>query len=303
MSELRSPDFSMAFQGDSAAAPSPAPARILVVDDDAYVSRTLLDLLSQQGFQGTRAESGEAALEMLARGRFDLVLLDVRMPGLNGFETCARIRTSYGAALPVIILTAFGDAAAVRKGYDAGADDFLQKPVDTPHLILKVKAFLRLKSLHDEIDRARQDAQERARALALLHEIGRDWSLIAEPEDFHRMVTERLAGLIGAPICLIALYDPLTHTMGAALPVHGMADEVARKIRYVVRPEYRSLWDFRSGRPYLSNRARQDPRLVQEVVQVAAAESILLVPMISEGEVLGLLVAVNKPGGFTESDS
>jgi len=166
-----------------------------------------------------------------------------------------------------------------------------------------VKAFLRLKSLHDEIDRARQDAQERARALALLHEIGRDWSLIAEPEDFHRMVTERLAGLIGAPICLIALYDPLTHTMGAALPVHGMADEVARKIRYVVRPEYRSLWDFRSGRPYLSNRARQDPRLVQEVVQVAAAESILLVPMISEGEVLGLLVAVNKPGGFTESDS
>src|SRR5713101_5568231 len=301
MSELRSPDFSMAFQGDSAAAPAKAPPRVLVVDDDAYVSRTLLDVLAAQGLQGTRAESGEAALEMLARGRYDLVLLDVRMPGLNGFETCARIRASYGPALPVIILTAFGDASSVRKGYDAGADDFLQKPVDAPHLILKVRAFLRLKSLHDEIDHSRQEAQERARALALLHEIGRDWSLIAEPEDFHRMVTERLASLIGAPICFIALYDAATHTMGAALPVHGMADEVARKIRYVVRPEYRSLWDFRTGRPYLSNKARQDPRLVQEVVQVAAAESILLVPMISEGEVLGLLVAVNKPGGFTES--
>ena len=90
----------------------------------------------------------------------------------------------------------------VRKGYDAGADDFLQKPVDTPQLVLKVRAFLRLKSLHDESDRSRREAQERARSLALLHEIGRDWSLIAEPEEFHRMVTERLAGLIGAPICL-----------------------------------------------------------------------------------------------------
>ena len=69
-----------------------------------------------------------------------------------------------------------------------------------------------------------------------------------------------------------------------------------------MRPEYRSLWNFRSGRPYVSNRARQDPRLVQEIVQAVGAESIVLVPMISEGEVLGLLVAANKPGGFTEPD-
>jgi signal transduction histidine kinase/DNA-binding response OmpR family regulator len=304
MSDVRSADFSMAFQGasDLGSAPPP-PARILVVDDDPHVSRTLLDLLSRHGFQGTRAESGEAALEMLAQSAYDLVLLDVRMPGLDGFQTCARIREAHGAALPVIILTAFGDPAAVRKGYDAGADDFLQKPVDTPHLVLKVKAFLRLKSLHDESERSRRQAQERARSLALLHEIGRDWSLIAEPEAFHHMVTERLAGLIGAPICLIGLYEPLTHTMAAALPVHGMRDEMARKVRYVVRPEYRTLWDFRTGRPYLSNRARQDPRLVHDVVQALGADSIVLVPMISEGEVLGLLVAANKPGGFTDSDA
>ncbi|HUG52027.1 MAG TPA: GAF domain-containing protein [Vicinamibacteria bacterium] len=303
MSDVRPADFSMAFLGASEPGPAPAsPPRILVVDDDPYVARTLLGMLSQQGFQGTRAESGETALEKLAESSYDLVLLDVRMPGMNGFETCVRIRESHGAALPVIILTAFGDPASIRNGYDAGADDFLQKPIDGPHLILKVKAFLRMKSLHDEIDRSRREAQEQARSLALLHEIGRDWSLIAEPEAFHRMVTERLAGLIGAPICLIALYEPLTHTMRPALPVHGMTDEQARKVGYVVRPEYRSLWDFRTGRPYLSNRARQDPRLVQEVVQAAGAESILLVPMISESEVLGLLVAANKPGGFTESD-
>ena len=186
----------MAFHGASDVGPgAPAPARILVVDDDPHVSRSLLDLLSQNGFHGTRAESGEAALEMLKTSAYDLVLLDVRMPGLNGFETCTRIREAHGPALPVIILTAFGDPTSVRNGYDAGADDFLQKPVDTPHLVLKVRAFLRLKSLHDESDRSRLEAQERARSLAVLHEIGRDWSLIAEPEAFHRMVTEKSEAL------------------------------------------------------------------------------------------------------------
>jgi len=303
MSDVRSADFSMAFQGADGIPAAPPPARILVVDDDSHVARTLLDLLSQNGFQGTRADSGESALEMLARASYDLVLLDVRMPGLDGFETCQRLREAHGPSLPVIILTAFGDPTSVRKGYDAGADDFLQKPIDTPHLVLKVKAFLRMKALRDESERSRREAQERARSLALLHEIGRDWSLIAEPEAFHRMVTERLAGLIGSPACFIMLYEPVTHTMATALPAHGMADEAARRVRYVVRPEYRSLWDFRTGRPYLSNRARQDPRLVQDVVQAAGADSILLVPMISESEVLGLIAAVNKPGGFTESDA
>ena len=70
MSDVRSADFSMAFPGASELSPaSAAPTRILVVDDDSHVARTLLDVLSQNGFQGTRADSGEAALEMLAKSR------------------------------------------------------------------------------------------------------------------------------------------------------------------------------------------------------------------------------------------
>jgi signal transduction histidine kinase/DNA-binding response OmpR family regulator len=276
--------------------------QILVVDDDQHVARTLMDLLSLHGYRSVRAESGEQALELLRDQPSDLVLLDVKLPGISGFETCARIRERHGASLPVIILTAFGDATSIRRGYDAGADDFLQKPVDTPQLILKVRAFLRMKALYDELDRNRLDAQARVRDLALLHDIGRDWSLIAEPEEFYGMVTQRLAGLIGAPLCLIVLYDSVTRVMSAALPVHGLPDEEARRIRYVVRPEYRSLWNFKSGRPYVSNRAKGDPRLLQDMVETLGADSVVLVPMLSEGQVLGLLVAANKPGGFTEPD-
>ncbi len=276
--------------------------RILVVDDDPHVARTLVDLLALHEYKAERAESGEKALELLVREPFDLVLLDVRLPGMNGFATCLRIRERIGPSLPVIILTALGDPASVREGYDAGADDFLTKPVDTPAMLYKVRAFLRMKSLHDETVRNREEAQARARDLALLHEIGRDWSLIAEPEEFNRTVTERLAGLIGAPICLIAHYDAATRTLAAALPVYGLPDDVARRVRYEVKPEHRGMWNFRTGRSYLSNHARTDTRLIREMVELMGADSVVLVPMVSEGVVLGLLVALNEPGGFTEAD-
>ncbi|HLA77373.1 MAG TPA: GAF domain-containing protein [Vicinamibacteria bacterium] len=280
----------------------PPPPRILVVDDDPNIARTLVDLLALHSYQADKAESGEKALDELRRERFDLVILDLRLPGISGFETCVQIREEFGPSLPVIMLTALGDTRSLRQGYESGADDFLQKPVDTPALILKVRAFLRLKALHDETVRHREEAQGRVRDLALLHEIGRDWSLIAEPEEFNRMVTQRLAGLIGASICFLALYDAPSRTMAAALPVFGIADEVARRMRYVVKPEYAGLWNFRSGRPYVSNRAASDPRLVQEMVRTAGIESMVLVPMMTGGSFLGLLGAANKPEGFNDAD-
>jgi signal transduction histidine kinase/DNA-binding response OmpR family regulator len=276
--------------------------RVLVIDDDPMVGKTLVDLLGLHGYPAIRAESGEKGLEALAREGFELVLLDLRLPGMSGFETCERMRETYGPSLPVIMMTAFGDPVAVRRGYEAGADDFLHKPVDTPALILKVRAFLRLKSMHDELVRSREEAQARVRDLAQLHEIGRDWSLIAEAADFNRMLTQRLARLLGAPIVGIALHDPTTRVMEAALPVHGLDDERARAFRYVPRPEYRSLWNPRSGRPYVSNQPSSDLRLAQEIGLLTEAQSVVLMPLLAAGELIGLLGAADKPGGFTDAD-
>ena len=276
--------------------------QLLLVDDDPLIGKTLVELLALHGYAACRAESAEAGLSMLAAGGFDLVLLDVRLPGMTGFDACARIREAHGPYLPVIMMTAFGDPVAVRRGYEAGADDFLHKPIDTPALILKVRAFLRLKSTHDELARSREQAQARARDLARLHEIGRDWSLIAEPAEFFRMVTQRLSALIGAPIVGIALQDPVTRCMEAALPVHGLGEDRARAFRYVPRPEYRSLWSPRSGRPCVINQPGSDPRLAQEIALLAEAQSVVLVPLVAESELIGLLGAADKPGGFTDGD-
>ena len=276
--------------------------RLLVVDDDPHISRTLVELLALHGFEADRAESAEQGLDRLQHEAFDLVLLDVHLPGLSGFDACRKIRETKGASLPVIMLTAYGDALSVRQGYDAGADDFLQKPVDTVALVLKVRASLRLKSLHDQLVKSREEAQARARDLAQLHEIGRDWSLVSEPEAFGRMATARLAGLIGAEICGIAIYEPATRRMLPTLPVFGLDDEVARGFQYVVEPKHRSLWNFSSGRAYVSNHPRADPRLIPELVRLADLKTIVLVPLLAEGHVLGVIAAANKPGGFGEGD-
>lgn len=277
---------------------------LLFVDDDREIRRALGALLQRQGFEVRGAGSGEealAALEAPGNEEIDAVLLDVRLPGLDGFETCRRIRQLARPALPVLMLTAYGDAAALRQGAEAGADDFLVKPPDTALLLLKVRALVRHKELHDQIERSQIEAQGRARDLALLHDIGRDWSLIAEPEAFHRMVTERLAQLIGAPVCVVAHYDPGSRTMTAAVPAFGMEDEEARSLSFALTPET-GLLSFDAGRAYVSNEARGDPRLRSLVASRPRLQSLVLVPMLSEGVLLGLIAAANKPGGFLEGD-
>ena len=87
-----------------------------------------------------------------------------------------------------------------------------------------------------------------------------------------------------------------------ALPIHGLTEQAARRFRYAPRPEYRSLWSPRTGRPYVSNEPASDPRLAQEIALLAEAKSVVLVPMFSEGDLLGLLGAADKPGGFTDDD-
>jgi signal transduction histidine kinase len=131
--------------------------RILVVDDEVANRRLLEAMLSGEGYDLVDVDDGEAALAALSDRSIDLVLLDVMMPRMSGFEVCHRIRNDLGLTfLPIIFVTALSDRASRIRGKDVGADDFLTKPVDDVELLVRVKSLLRLKRHHDENERERQ---------------------------------------------------------------------------------------------------------------------------------------------------
>ena len=127
-------------------------ARVLVVDDILANVKLLEARLQAEYFEVLTASSGQAALDVCAREKVDVVLLDVMMPGMDGFEVCRRIKAAPATShVPVIMVTALDQPSDKVQGLEAGADDFLTKPVDDIALITRVKNLARLKMLNDEM--------------------------------------------------------------------------------------------------------------------------------------------------------
>lgn len=121
-------------------------AKILLLEDDEILSETLTELLSSENFEVTNVNDGEKALDASFMQYFDLLLLDVNVPFLNGFEFLKSLRDS-GDMTPAIFITALTDVASLSHGFDVGADDYIKKPFDFDELLVRIHALLR-KSYH-----------------------------------------------------------------------------------------------------------------------------------------------------------
>jgi two-component system cell cycle response regulator len=127
-------------------------ARVLIVDDILTNIKLLEARLSAEYFQVVTAHSGQEALDLLGNERVDVILLDVMMPGMDGFEVCRRLKSTPATHhIPVIMVTALDHHSDKVQGLEAGADDFLTKPVDDIALITRVRNLVRLKTLNDQM--------------------------------------------------------------------------------------------------------------------------------------------------------
>lgn len=130
-------------------------ATILVADDETANRELLAELLTADGFQVISVSDGEQALSALSDNQIDLVLLDVMMPHMSGFEVCEDIKSNSETGLiPVILVTSLADQPDRIRGIKSGADDFLSRPIDHAELLARVQALLRLKMRTDELERA-----------------------------------------------------------------------------------------------------------------------------------------------------
>jgi len=144
--------------------------KILCVDDEIVNLKLLEAFLSSKGYKLTFAENGAKAIEKLKEDNFDLIILDIMMPIMDGFETCRKIRENPTTKdIPVIIITALEDRESKLKGLEVGANDFLTKPIDGIELTLRVKNLLRIKEFADFLKRynniLRDQVEERSRKL------------------------------------------------------------------------------------------------------------------------------------------
>ena len=128
------------------------PPRILVVDDNETNRDILVTRLEAHGYQTLQAADGEEALREVTQHRPDVVLLDVMMPNLDGLEACRRLKSDRAVAFtPVILVTAKAATQDIVAGLDAGADEYLTKPIDQAALVARVRSALRIKSLHEQV--------------------------------------------------------------------------------------------------------------------------------------------------------
>lgn len=156
-------------------------ARVLVIDDVEANLRLIQALLARDYYEVETAQRGEAGIQLAKRIKPDVILLDVMMPGgMDGFEACRRLKADRETRhIPVVLVTALDDRESRVRGLEAGAEDFLTKPIDDVHLLARVKSLVALKVVIDEL-RARE---ARGRKLGVIEE-----DLRPDPVDAHRLM-------------------------------------------------------------------------------------------------------------------
>ena len=178
---------------------NPTQVKVLAVDDEETNLAVLAAILRSEGCKVVTARSGQDCLRMVARSRPDIILMDVQMPGMDGYEATSALSSDPGTAgIPVVLVTALAAAEHRARGLRAGAVDFLTKPVDPSELKGKVASLARLKRYNDEMKR-RQDelAQQLAQQLA-----GAGSELKTALDAFARFVPQEFLAVLGKPSVL-----------------------------------------------------------------------------------------------------
>jgi response regulator RpfG family c-di-GMP phosphodiesterase len=246
---------------------------ILIVDDDATGRQTLEAILDGQGYRLEMAENGLQAIEKARQVLPDVILLDVMMPGMDGFEACQRIRSDpLLAEIPIIMLTALDDRKSLLDGLESGADDYITKPYDRHELRARLIGITRLNRYRKLLDERINLEQAHLQLLAAYDATIEGWSRamdLRDKETEGHTQLEYLRSSLDIPYCHHEKWD------GTGYPRRLKGEEIplAARVFAVVdvwdavtsdRP-YRRAWDREKALKYIKDEAGKqfDPRIVE----------------------------------------
>jgi two-component system alkaline phosphatase synthesis response regulator PhoP len=196
---------------------------ILVVEDDEAIQELIAYNLTKERFRVTRVATGEDAVRKLHSETFNLVLLDLMLPGIDGFEVCRTIRKNPATeSLPVMMVTAKGEESDIVSGLELGADDYIIKPFSPKVLVARVKALLRRRK---KSETAAEDAPIELHGIAL-HPGRREVTVAGKPVDLTNMEFRVLQFLAGQPGWVFTRYQIVEAVRGENYPVTDRSVDV-----------------------------------------------------------------------------
>ena len=285
-----------------------AQSRILIVDDDSGVRGALKELLVFEGYQVAIAADGPEALEKAADLVPDLILLDVMMPGINGYEVCGRLRADpLLGEVPVIMLTALDDSDSRLRGIEAGADDFVSKPFEYVELQARVRTILQLnryrRLLEERMQReqAEEALAQRVTQLALLNRIGGRLAAMLELDELLAEAV-RLVQDFGYPRVNLFTMDQGGRELHLKASAGIFSSPLTPGSRLGLGQGLVG-WVAQHGERLLVDDVTADPRYADSCPDQVADCSELAVPLRVSGEVVGVLdVQSPRLNVFDEND-
>jgi diguanylate cyclase (GGDEF)-like protein len=281
------PDVIDVAQGGSAgAATEERRPTILIVEDDAGIARMIQVLLEARGFATVTSHTGTEAFGFLAGGPVDLVLLDVMMPGMDGYEVCRRIKEDpRWKQIPVVMLTAKDAVRDVVQGLETGAEEYIRKPFNTDELVARIRALLRTRA-------ERQALATRNRELQALQALAQAVSRSLKPDEIAQGAVEQTVISLSLEGGMVHLLDGrgqlLLEAQAGSLRMDGPA---SRRLPPGAAWAWQAMQSERSL--VLPDAGKADGLGVRSTVP---PHPLTAVPLVHQGRRFGLLTAIWKPG-------
>ena len=270
------------------------PTSILIIDDSAENRLLLSSQLSMEGYKVLQAEGGAEGIDVAEDSNPDLILLDVMMPEMNGFEVCRHLKSNGNTSgIPIIMVTALREVQYRIKGIEAGADEFLSRPHHREELMVRVQALIQLK-------RARERLEEERNRLQLLYDISRAISTHLDLSQMMANIVSQTQAAVGATKGSIFLLDEegdVTHRISVQ---EGTAPKFSDQISSEVLSHGLAGWLLRHNQGVIINNAMEDERWLNRPQDEEMAGSVIGTPLSRADRTVGVLFLMHpQPNYFT----